>query len=221
MNDKIQILGISGYFTSVLFDILEEEGLCNSLEVFSNIKEEIELETPLRKFPYTVYKPGKQPNTKAKFILGVSGAQNKIPVFNYFQKKFQIEREDYFKLIHNTSYIANSSQIGKACIIEQNVTISSQTSLGFAVSVKRGALIGHHCKIGDFVDINPGVIISGKVEIGSATVLGSGCIINDGIKIGKNCIIGSGSVVTKDIPSNVIAFGNPCKIIKENTGANT
>ena len=36
-----------------------------------------------------------------------------------------------------------------------------------------------------------------------------------GITIGDNTIIGAGSVVTKDIPSNVVAVGNPCKIIKE------
>ncbi|MDM1550616.1 hypothetical protein HX095_05255 [Empedobacter falsenii] len=37
-----------------------------------------------------------------------------------------------------------------------------------------------------------------------------------GVTIGDNTIIGAGSVVTKDIPSNVIAVGNPCKVIKEN-----
>jgi acetyltransferase-like isoleucine patch superfamily enzyme len=36
------------------------------------------------------------------------------------------------------------------------------------------------------------------------------------VKIGKNTIIGAGSVVTKDIPDNVIAYGSPCKIIKDN-----
>ncbi len=36
-----------------------------------------------------------------------------------------------------------------------------------------------------------------------------------GVTIGDNCVIGSGSIVTKDIPSNVIAAGNPCRVIKE------
>ena len=36
-----------------------------------------------------------------------------------------------------------------------------------------------------------------------------------GVTIGDNTIIGAGSVVTKDIPSNVVAVGNPCKIIKD------
>ena len=54
-----------------------------------------------------------------------------------------------------------------------------------------------------------GIIIGRNVWIG-----GNSCIL-DGVEIGRNCIIGAGSVVTKDIPSNSIAVGNPCKVIRE------
>jgi len=39
-------------------------------------------------------------------------------------------------------------------------------------------------------------------------------VINPGVSIGDNSVIGSGSVVTKDIPSNVVAIGNPCKVLR-------
>ena len=42
----------------------------------------------------------------------------------------------------------------------------------------------------------------------------TGAVILPGVTIGDNCVIGAGSVVTKDIPSNVVAVGNPCRIIK-------
>ncbi|MDA3884308.1 MAG: acyltransferase [Candidatus Delongbacteria bacterium] len=45
--------------------------------------------------------------------------------------------------------------------------------------------------------------------------LGLNCVVLKGVTIGKNSVIGADSVVTKDIPSNVIAVGNPCKVIKE------
>ena len=44
---------------------------------------------------------------------------------------------------------------------------------------------------------------------------GAGVIINPGVTIGKNTVIGSGSVVTKDIPSGVVAVGNPCRVLRE------
>lgn len=53
------------------------------------------------------------------------------------------------------------------------------------------------------------------VNIGNNVWIGGNTIINPGITIGDNVIIGSGSVVTKDIPSGVIAVGNPSKILRE------
>ena len=47
--------------------------------------------------------------------------------------------------------------------------------------------------------------------------LGSNVVINPGVTIGENSVIGSGSVLTKNIPSNVIAVGNPCKVKREIT----
>lgn len=52
------------------------------------------------------------------------------------------------------------------------------------------------------------------VKIGSNVWCGANVTINPGVEIGDNTIIGSGSVVTKNIPSGVIAAGNPCKVIR-------
>ena len=53
------------------------------------------------------------------------------------------------------------------------------------------------------------------VTIGKNCWIGAGAIILPGITIGENSVIGAGSVVTKDIPENVVAVGNPCRVIKE------
>lgn len=47
--------------------------------------------------------------------------------------------------------------------------------------------------------------------------IGSGVIILPGVTIGKGCVIGAGAIVTKDIPANVIAVGNPCRVLRELT----
>jgi len=57
------------------------------------------------------------------------------------------------------------------------------------------------------------------VTIGNNVWLGGSVVINPGITIGDNSVIGSGSVVTKDIPANVVAAGNPCKILRDITDA--
>ena len=55
------------------------------------------------------------------------------------------------------------------------------------------------------------------ITIGDNVWVGGSVVINPGVHIGNNVVIGSGSVVTKDIPDNVIAVGNPCRIIREIT----
>ena len=55
------------------------------------------------------------------------------------------------------------------------------------------------------------------VTIGNSVWVGGNTVINPGVTIGDNVVIGSGSVVTKDIPSNVVAAGNPCRVLREIT----
>ncbi|MGM9618327.1 MAG: sugar O-acetyltransferase [Oscillospiraceae bacterium] len=54
------------------------------------------------------------------------------------------------------------------------------------------------------------------VIIGDNVWIGGGAIILPGVTIGHNVVIGAGSVVTKDIPDNTVAWGNPCRVMREN-----
>ncbi len=60
-----------------------------------------------------------------------------------------------------------------------------------------------------------GLEMAAPITIGDDVWIGGGAIICPGVKIGNNSVIGAGSVVTKDIPANVVAVGNPCKVSKE------
>ncbi len=53
------------------------------------------------------------------------------------------------------------------------------------------------------------------IHIGKNCWLGAGVVVLPGITIGDNVVIGAGSIVTKDLPSNVVAVGNPCRILRE------
>lgn len=53
------------------------------------------------------------------------------------------------------------------------------------------------------------------IHIGNNVWIGANSVILPGVNIGDNSVIGAGSVVTKDIPSNVVAVGNPCRVLRE------
>jgi maltose O-acetyltransferase len=66
---------------------------------------------------------------------------------------------------------------------------------------------------------DPAVRLTGKelalpIRIGNNVWIGGGAIIGPGVTIGDNTTIGAGSVVVKDIPANVIAVGNPCRVLR-------
>lgn len=107
--------------------------------------------------------------------------------------------------------------ISEGVFIAEGVVLSDNISVGYCTCLNANATIGHNVELGDYVTISPGAIISGDVTIGAGTYIGTGAIIRDEVKIGKNCIIGMGSLVTKDIPDNVVAYGSPCHVVRENT----
>jgi maltose O-acetyltransferase len=61
---------------------------------------------------------------------------------------------------------------------------------------------------------NAGVEMAASISIGDNVWIGGGAIICPGVSIGENTTIGAGSVVTKAIPANVVAVGNPCRVIR-------
>ena len=67
----------------------------------------------------------------------------------------------------------------------------------------------------DAVVRNSGLEFGKEIHIGDNVWLGGNVTVNPGVTIGNNTIIGSGSVVTKNMPDNVIAAGNPCRVIRE------
>ena len=80
---------------------------------------------------------------------------------------------------------------------------------------------GYNIEIGDnfFANVNLVILDGAKVRIGNNVWIGAQASILPGVTIGDNTVIAGGSVVTKDIPANVIAAGNPCRVIRKITEA--
>lgn len=111
-------------------------------------------------------------------------------------------------------------------IIGENVGISNSTILAWEkIEIGNNVMIGGGVKIWDtnFHSLDPIIRTNGVVDndvktapikIDDYAFIGAGSIILKGVHIGRNSIIAAGSVVVKSIPPNVVAGGNPCKVIK-------
>ena len=130
------------------------------------------------------------------------------------------------------------AEVGEGCYIESPFYANwggHHVHLGKGVYANFGATFvdDTHIYIGDATMLGPNVVIATAghpidpelraralqynmpVRIGRNCWLGAGVIVMPGVTIGDNTVIGAGSVVTKDIPSGVVAVGNPCKVMRE------
>lgn len=143
------------------------------------------------------------------------------------------EEEKRQKLLHEMF-----AEIGEGCYIEppfhsnwggKHVHFGKFVYANFNLT----AVDDTHIFVGDNVMFGPNVILATAghpilselrqqmyqynmpIHIGNNCWLGAGAIVLPGVTIGDNTVIGAGSVVTKDIPANVVAVGNPCRVMRE------
>jgi len=123
---------------------------------------------------------------------------------------------DYGKNIH----IGNNCEINMNCVfLDCNaITIGDNTGIGPSVQIYA---VTHPVNPQERLQSSENSdfpswwkISSAPVTIGSNVWIGGGSIILQGVTIGDNSVIAAGSVVTKSIPANVLAAGNPCKVIR-------
>lgn len=114
-------------------------------------------------------------------------------------------------IIDVSAIVSKDSIIGCGTFIGKGAIINTKAVIGSNCIINTGSIIEHDCSIGDFVHISPGATLCGGVKICKNTHIGASSTIIQYKNIGENVIIGAGSVVTKDIRSNVKAYGNPCK----------
>ena len=124
-----------------------------------------------------------------------------------------------------TFHYGKLTKIGKNCFINFNFTVQDDAEV----------IIGDDCNFGPNVTIvtpvhpmlpderkllrcSDGVdrhmCYAKPVHIGHDCWFGANVIVCPGVTIGENCVIGSGSVVTRDVPANSFAAGNPCRVIR-------
>lgn len=95
---------------------------------------------------------------------------------------------------------------------EYNATHAMETEKRAELLKKMLAEVGENCYIEAPFYANWG---GSHVHFGDNVWIGAGAVVLPGVTIGENSVIGAGSVVTKDIPANVVAVGNPCRVLRE------
>lgn len=219
-DKKIKILGFEEGSVAFLIETCLETDMYNFFDIILNmdhVPEDplIALDDKMVSITHeTDYEFDEADETPVHF--GVLHSHIKYVLFQYFLSRHNINQTQYQSFVHPLAYFPESSTFENGFYIGQLSAVTSFTKFGFGVTIKKNCSIGHHSKFGDFVTMNPGAVVAGYTNIGEGTEIGVGARVSNNIRIGKNCLIGAGSVVTKDIPDDVVAYGNPCRVIRKN-----
>lgn len=137
-----------------------------------------------------------------------------------YQKIFKNSSNNKFNILD--SVIINNPQnvsVGNRVSIHQFCYFDAQSEIeiGDNVAIATGVTLitsSHNFERKDQLIKDQGVVCK-PIKINNNVWIGSNVTILQGVEIGKNTVIGANSLVVKDIPDNVVAFGVPCKVIKE------
>ena len=157
----------------------------------------------------------------------------------YLDKLYDFNMTRPSELPKRTEMLKNMfAEIGEDCYIEpplhanwagKNVHFGKGIYANFNLTLVDDT----HIYVGDYTMLGPNVVLATAghpilpelrplayqynmpVRIGNNCWLGAGVVVLPGVTIGDNSVIGAGSIVTKDIPANVVAVGNPCKVLRE------
>ncbi len=214
-KEKIVIIGAGQHARVVLYNIEEQ----NKYEVIGfldsddnrigNIFEEKKI---LGNYQKENLKEFSKKIGTNKFFIGFGNMKYRKKVFDYFINNGW----EAVNIIHPDAVVSKNARLGKGILIECGCLITPNPVIGNNVVVNTGSQVNHDNIIEDNVYIASGVILSGGIKIGENTLLDDGVIITLGCSVGKNSLIGAGAVVTKNIPDKVVAYGSPCKVIREN-----
>lgn len=220
MKSEYVLLGKSSFALAIIVDILRSKSNINSVDIVSNIddaeNDSLIFDYKIKDVIYREYNHEEyQFNENSKLVIASIGKSRK-KIYEFFKNKYAFDLKNFTDIIHPSALITSEVKYGYGFHLSPMSQIAPFTEIGNFVVINRNVSIGHHNTIEDFVTINPGVNIAGCCTIKENTIIGMGATILDKVSIGKNTIIGAGSVVTREIPDNVVAFGSPAKIIREN-----
>lgn len=159
-------------------------------------------------------------NEKAFFSIGNNFKFTSGESFNPLSRN--IRGSIYLPMESSKIIIGNNVGISSACIwAKEKITIGDNVNIGADCIIMDTDCHNLDPEIRSSKEMMPnGMSLdcytakSSPITIENDVLIGTRCIILKGVTIGERTIIGSGSVVTKSIPSNCIAAGNPCKVIR-------
>jgi len=194
-------------------DIIEKEGKYNIIGIIDSVHP-----VDRERFGYKII--GRQENLielidEYNIEVGIISIGDNWSRYHVYDKIIEkVPDFEFVNAIHPSVIIGNNVKLGFGIIAMAGCIFNPKSEIGNFTFFATGAQVEHDNNICDFSSISAGSITGGFVKLGKFSAITLGVIVLDRIEIGENTVVGSGSLVIKSLPDNVLAYGNPSKIVR-------
>ena len=112
--------------------------------------------------------------------------------------------------------MSSHAQLGDGVIVAPHASIQATAQISRNVAVNTATIVGHDVFVGDNSVLSSMVNLGGGVVVEPLAYIGMGALVKERLRIGRASIVGMGSVVYTDVPDEMIAIGNPARIVRRN-----
>ena len=212
-GDNLFIFGASGH-AKVVIDVVEQQGLyriCGLIDTYKQPGTELmtyQVLGPEECLPVLTEKHGV---SKGIVAIGDNWVRHQV-----VQRIAAIAPNfSFVSIIHPCARVARDVLLGKGVVVMAGATINPGSRIGDFCFVNTNASIDHDNVMEPFSCIQPNAATGGDVRIGAFSAISIGANVIQGISVGEHTVIGAGSTVLEDLPDRVVAYGTPCRVIRE------
>ncbi len=217
IKEKIILIG-SGQYARMVIDNIEDIGNIEIFGIVTSIPEEVGknwYRYPIIGINEEIDRIFSENKDLTGYFLTIDTLRNgnmrpREQMYKMLDKKYRAPN-----LIHPKALISRHAILGHGNILEAYTKIANGARMGSHCIVNSFTAVNHDQIIGDNVLIVGNVSMAG-CSIGDNTIIADGASVGFKCSVGCNCIIGDGAVIAKNIPDNVVAYGNPARIIRRN-----
>jgi len=122
---------------------------------------------------------------------------------------------NFISVIHPTATVGKDVHIGKGTVLMPGAVVNANSSVGDYCIVNTNSSLGHDGKMETFSSLASGVCLGGNCYLGRFSAISLGAKVIENITVFEHTVVGAGSLVLSDLPSNVVAYGSPAKVIRK------
>jgi sugar O-acyltransferase (sialic acid O-acetyltransferase NeuD family) len=126
----------------------------------------------------------------------------------------QVDGAELITVIHPTAVVSRAARLGTGIALLAGSTVAAGAQLGDGVLLNTASSADHDCQLGAFSSLAPGARLGGKSVLEEGASICMGALVREATRVGAWSVVGAGATVLHDVPSTVVAYGTPARVIR-------